>query len=60
MTVACASEQKASVDDASGPAVECTTDCEKPCCTSECSGENAAECSSEETKVCPVTGKAIN
>ena len=68
LTVACASEKKASVEDSSAPAaVECSTksDCseaEKAECASkakaECSAEAKAEC--ETKKVCPVTGKEIN
>ncbi len=72
LSMACTtSESKASYDDASTPAMECTTeDCEKACCleelsecssekAAECAGEKAAECSSEK-KVCPVTGQEIN
>ena len=60
LTVACASEQKASVEDSAAPGanMECAT-------KSECSTEAKAECSTEakaecETKkVCPVTGKTV-
>jgi len=60
-TVACKSEQKNAVEptDASPAAEASTDDCAKPCCASECTGEKAAECSSEK-KVCPVTGQSIN
>ena len=62
MTVACASEKKASVEDSAAPgAVECATEeCATKCETekSECSSEAKAECSSKQ--VCPVTGKEIN
>ena len=63
LTVACASEKKASVEDTATPAaVECQTECssEKADCASksECSSEAKAECDS--AKVCPITGKEIN
>jgi hypothetical protein len=63
LTFACASENKASVEDA-GPAV--CTECEAGTCTEcpaagECSGAKKEECSgSAEQKVCPVTGKVMN
>ena len=63
LTVACASEKKASVEDTATPAaVECQTECsgENAECSgkSECSAEAKAECQSK--KVCPITGKEIN
>ncbi len=66
LTVACASEKKASVEDSSAPAaVECgksaCSEAEKAECASKkakCSAEAKAECESK--KVCPVTGKEIN
>jgi len=60
MSLACVSEQKASVDDASTPGMEaCETGCTKPCCAKEdCTAEKAAECSAK--KVCPVTGQEMN
>jgi hypothetical protein len=68
LSVACTSEQKASVNDPSTPAAmeaECSTEsCEKACCmekaAGECSSTKAAgECSSVK-KVCPVSGKELN
>jgi len=63
LTVACASEKKASVEDTTAPAaVECQTECSSDAaeCSSktECSSEAKAEC--ESAKVCPTTGKEIN
>jgi hypothetical protein len=62
LTFACASEEKASIEDA-GPAV--CAECEAGTCTEcppsgECAGTKS-ECSgSAEQKVCPVTGKVMN
>ena len=60
LTLACASEKKASMSDAeapNAPKAECSMN-------AECSGEAKAECSTEaksecsgEKKVCPMTGK---
>jgi len=63
LTVACAAEKKASVEDSSSPAaVECAT--KSDCCAdkAECTEAQKAECQSkcEAKKVCPVTGKEIN
>jgi hypothetical protein len=67
LSVACTSEQKASVNDPSTPAAmeaECTTEnCEKACCmkaAGECSSTKAASECSGEKKVCPVSGKELN
>ncbi len=63
MTIACAAEQKTSVDDASAPGVECTQSCTMPEseCATKCSEKEATECNkSGEVKVCPMTGKPIN
>ena len=62
LALACASEKKTSVDDASLPAAMCKDDCEKACCLEqakgECTEKAAAEC--KEQKVCPATGQKIN
>ena len=55
LAVACKS-QATNVTDTSAPTPECTSECASDC-DAGCDAMKA-ECS--ETKVCPVTGKAIN
>ena len=61
LTLACASEKKAAIDDSTAPSAMCGDDCTKPCCAGDkakCTEEQKAEC--KEQKVCPVSGQKIN
>jgi hypothetical protein len=61
LTLACASEKKAAIDDSTAPSAMCGADCTKPCCAGEkadCSAEQKAEC--KEQKTCPATGQKLN
>lgn len=65
--VACASENKMSVDAGNAPDMDCTScGVESDCSgcpemgeSSECSGEKT-ECAGDDAKVCPITGATYN